>query len=87
LFTATNRFFTIRALILSAEKGSSDESSGIGKEDLRQVQGHYPQGSSKGDLRERKAQAAPGLVGSLAERGSFKRHFGKGLVSWSQGLR
>jgi hypothetical protein len=60
-----------RAWFLSAEKGSSDESSGIGKKDLRQVQGHYPQGSSKGDLRERKAQAAPGLVGSLAERGSF----------------
>jgi hypothetical protein len=33
-------------MILSAEKGSSDESSGIGKKDLRQVQGHHPQGGS-----------------------------------------
>jgi hypothetical protein len=71
LFTATNSFLRFCAWILSAEKGSSDESSSIGKEDLRQVQGHHPQGSGKGDLRKRKAQAAPGLVVSLAERGSF----------------
>jgi hypothetical protein len=28
------------------------ESTGIGKKDLRQVQGHPPQGSSAGDLRQ-----------------------------------
>jgi hypothetical protein len=39
----------------------SNESSGISKEDLRQVQGHYAQRCSACDLRERKAQAAPGI--------------------------
>jgi hypothetical protein len=33
----------------------------MSKEDLRQVQGDYPQGCSASNLRERKAQAAPGL--------------------------
>src|SRR5208282_107136 len=35
------------------------ESKSIGQEDLRQVQGHPPQGSSAGDLRKRETQAAP----------------------------
>jgi len=42
-------------------KGNSNESSSIGKKDLREVQGHYPPRCGEGDLRERKAQAAPGL--------------------------
>jgi hypothetical protein len=46
---------------LSAEKGSSNEGPGIGKEDLRQVQSHHAPRCGAGDLRERKAQAAPGL--------------------------
>jgi hypothetical protein len=53
------------------QKGSRhNESSGIGKEDLREMQGHHPQGSSQGDLRKREAQAAPGL-GRPGNRGSF----------------
>jgi hypothetical protein len=44
------------------EKGSkSNEGQGIGKKDLRQVQGDYPPRCGEGDLRKRKAQAAPGL--------------------------
>jgi hypothetical protein len=70
----------VRAWILSAEKGSKDEGSSIGKKDLRKVQGHHPQGSGQGDLRERKAQTAPGLSGT-GIRGNFKRLIGKGLVS------
>jgi len=42
-------------------KGSNNEGSCIGQEDLRQVQGHHPPWGGQGDLRERKAQAAPGL--------------------------
>jgi hypothetical protein len=49
---------------LSAEKGSNDESPCISQEDLRQVQGHQPPWGGSCDLRERKAQAAPGLVES-----------------------
>jgi hypothetical protein len=44
------------------EGQQNNEGPCIGKEDLREVQGHHPQGSRKGDLRERKAQAAPGLT-------------------------
>jgi hypothetical protein len=43
------------------EKDSSNEGSCIGKEDLREVQGHQPPWGGASDLRERKAQAAPGL--------------------------
>jgi hypothetical protein len=39
----------------------SNESSGIGKEDLREVQGDYAPRCGACDLRERKAQAAPGI--------------------------
>jgi hypothetical protein len=54
------------------QKGSKhNEGSCIGKEDLREVQGHHPQGSGEGDLRKRKAQAAPGLV-EAGNRGSFQ---------------
>jgi hypothetical protein len=54
---------------LFSEKGNkSNESPGIGKENLRQVQGDYAQGCSAGDLRKRKAQAAPGLSKAWQER-------------------
>jgi hypothetical protein len=43
-------------------KGSKNESSCISQKDLRQVQGHHPPRGGQGDLRERKAQAAPGLI-------------------------
>jgi hypothetical protein len=39
-----------------------DESPCIGKEDLREMQGHHPPRGGSGDLRERKAQAAPGIA-------------------------
>ena len=44
-------------------RATDNEGPCIGKEDLREVQGHHPQGSGQGDLRKREAQAAPGLVG------------------------
>src|SRR5208337_988658 len=58
-------------------KGSNNEGSCIGQEDLRQVQGHHPPWGGQGDLRERKAQAAPGLDrtgtrGTLHESGQLK---------------
>jgi len=37
------------------------ESTGIGKENLWQVQDHPPQRRGAGDLRELEAQTAPGL--------------------------
>jgi hypothetical protein len=37
------------------ERQQTNEGPCIGKEDLREVQGHHPQGSGEGDLRERKA--------------------------------
>ena len=37
------------------------ESKGIGKEDLRQVQGYPSQGRGAGDLHQHETQAAPGL--------------------------
>jgi hypothetical protein len=39
----------------------SNEGSGISKKDLREVQSHYAPRCGAGDLRERKAQAAPGI--------------------------
>jgi hypothetical protein len=57
--------------MLSFKEGQpNNESPCIGKEDLRQVQGHHPPRGGQGDLRERKAQAAPGLVESLVNGGS-----------------
>jgi hypothetical protein len=41
-----------------AEKGSSNEGPGIGKKDLRQVQGDYPRRRGTRHLREPEAQAA-----------------------------
>jgi hypothetical protein len=38
-----------------AERGNSNESSGIGKKDLRQVQGDYSQWRGSRDLREPEA--------------------------------
>jgi hypothetical protein len=51
-----------RDMVLCAEKGSSNEGPCIGKEDLREMQGHQPPRGGSRDLRERKAQAAPGLT-------------------------
>jgi hypothetical protein len=42
----------------------SNESSGIGKEDLREVQSRYAQRCGACDLRKRKTQAAPGVGSS-----------------------
>jgi hypothetical protein len=48
--------------LLGAKKGSkNNESSGIGQEDLRQVQGDYSQWGGTRDLRESEAQAASGI--------------------------
>ncbi len=44
---------------------SGKMSTGIGQEDLRQVQGHPPQGCGAGDLREFETQAATGVIGAL----------------------
>jgi hypothetical protein len=45
-----------------AEKGSkSNEGPGIGKKDLRQVQGDYPRRRGTRHLREPEAQAASGI--------------------------
>jgi len=50
-----------RGQLRASRKGSNNEGPCIGQEDLRQVQGHHPPWGGQGDLRERKAQAAPGL--------------------------
>ena len=42
-------------------EGQQNEGPCIGKEDLREVQGHQPPRGGSRDLRKRKAQAAPGL--------------------------
>jgi hypothetical protein len=44
-------------------EGQQNEGPCIGKEDLREVQGHQPPWGGSRDLRERKAQATPGLGG------------------------
>jgi len=51
-----------RAGFCVAERGSN-EGSGIGKEDLREVQSDYAPRRGACDLRKRKAQAAPGISG------------------------
>jgi hypothetical protein len=48
--------------IAPSMKEGNNEGPGIGKEDLRQVQGHHSPRCGSGDLRERKTQAAPGLA-------------------------
>jgi hypothetical protein len=59
----------IRAGVLSAKKGNkSHEGSGIGQENLRQVQGDYSPGRRTRDLRESQAQAAPGISKAWQER-------------------
>ena len=63
---------------LCAEKGSNHEGPGIGKEDLRQVQGDHAQGCSARNLRKRKAQAAPG-VSVTGISGTPRRAGTKGL--------
>ena len=49
-------------------EGQQNEGPCIGKEDLREVQGHQPPRGGSRDLRKRKAQAAPGLGGLARER-------------------
>jgi hypothetical protein len=44
-----------------AVKERENESPGIGKENLRQVQGNSPARRGARDLRQSEAQAAPGL--------------------------
>jgi hypothetical protein len=51
---------------MKGNKGN--EGPGIGKEDLREVQGDYAQRCSAGHLREREAQAAPGISKAWQER-------------------
>ena len=46
---------------------ASYESTGIGQENLRQVQDHPPFGCRSGDLRHSQAQAASGLVSRAAQ--------------------
>jgi hypothetical protein len=53
-------------------EGQQNEGPSIGKEDLREVQGQQPPRGGSGDLRKRKAQAAPGLEG-LAVNGNLHR--------------
>jgi hypothetical protein len=43
------------------EQGQGNESTGIGKKDLRQVQGHPSARRGARNLREPQAQAAPGI--------------------------
>jgi len=50
------------------EGQQNNEGPGISQEDLRQVQGDYPQGCCTGHLRKRKAQAAPGISKSWQAR-------------------
>jgi hypothetical protein len=60
-----------RAGLSSAKKGNkSHEGSGIGKEDLREVQSHYAPRCGACDLRKRKAQAASGVRLNLAGMGT-----------------
>ena len=57
---------------MRGEGQQSNEGPCISKEDLREVQGHQPPWGGPGDLRERKAQAAPGLVGLVRGGNSTK---------------
>ena len=50
---------------MRGERQQKNEGPSIGKEDLREVQGHQPPRGGPGDLRKREAQAAPGLIAGL----------------------
>jgi hypothetical protein len=58
-----------------AEKGSSNEGPGIGKKDLRQVQGDYPRRRGTRHLREPEAQAASGISQAWQGKGDFQDRF------------
>jgi hypothetical protein len=47
----------------SLNAGRVYEGTSVGKEDLRQVQGHPPQRRGAGDLRKLETQTTPGLAG------------------------
>jgi hypothetical protein len=49
-------------LAIWKEAGTGNESTGIGKKDLRQVQGDSPAWSGARDLHQSKTQAAPGII-------------------------
>jgi hypothetical protein len=50
------------------------EGTGIGKENLRQVQDHPPQGRGAGDLRQHQTQTAPGMNGAAGfQRLAFRQ--------------
>jgi hypothetical protein len=51
----------VKANSLAAKKGQDNESAGISKKDLRQVQGNSPPRRSARDLHQPKAQATPGI--------------------------
>jgi hypothetical protein len=53
------------------EQGQGNESTGIGKKDLRQVQGDSPARSGARDLHQSEAQAAPGIIASFDKRVSI----------------
>jgi hypothetical protein len=46
-------------------RGCKDESAGIGKENLPQLQDHPPQAGGAGDLQGPATQATPGLNGEM----------------------
>ena len=49
-------------LVFFGEGQQTNEGQSISKKDLREVQGHYAPRCGACDLREREAQAAPGLT-------------------------
>jgi hypothetical protein len=57
---------------LRGEGQKKNESPSIGKENLREVQGHQPPRGGQGDLRKREAQTAPGLIACLVRGGNSK---------------
>ena len=50
------------------------------KKDLREVQGHQPPRCGARDLRERKAQAAPGLISQPRQVGGTPRRDQKSVI-------
>jgi hypothetical protein len=54
-----------RARLKARREAAANEGPGISKEDLLQMQGDYAPRCCARDLRERKAQAAPGISSIL----------------------
>jgi hypothetical protein len=67
-----------RRFVERKEGQQSYEGSGIGKEDLREVQGDYSRRCGTCDLREPQAQAAPGISKTWQE-GKLPRRQGMGM--------